>query len=133
MNGGASPAGGGQRAEFLQELARDWCGLEGGRRSQGPKSLKLKARKGVNNGIDATMYVSSRYPEGVTSSGQKETAHESPEGSVGAETLGDDVGHTLIIAQELDSETAPVRAPHGGSQNVGEELFEGDASCLLRG
>ena len=71
------------------------------------------------------------YPEGVMSSGQKETVQESPEVSVGTRTLGDDVGNALIITQELDPETVPVRAPHVGSHNDGDELLEGDASCLL--
>ena len=52
--GGASPAGGGQRVEFLQELVRDWCGLQGDRGNQGPEPLKLKARKGISNGIVVT-------------------------------------------------------------------------------
>ena len=129
--GGASPAGGGQRVEFLQELVRDWCGPQGGRGNQGPEALKLKARKGISNGIVVTRYMGGSYPEGVMSSGQKETVQESPEVSVGTRMLGDDVGKALIITQELDPETVPVRTPHVGSHNDGDELLEGNASCLL--
>ena len=60
---------------------------------------------------------------------QKETAQQASQRPVRAETFGNRVGHTLIIAQEAYSETPPVRAPVVGSYDCGVKLLKCDAGC----